>query len=48
MEWIKSSLFLILLDQFINFLITFIESSFRYLAIKCNSEKFFKLSHILA
>ena len=48
MEWIKSSLFLILLAQFFNFLLTFIESSFRYLAIKCNSEKFFKLSQILA
>ena len=47
-EWIKSSLFLFIIMQIINLLITFLESSIRYIAIKCNSEKFFKLSLILA
>ena len=46
-EWIKSSLFIFLVTQFINFSIVFIESIIRYTAIKCNSEKFFKLSLIL-
>ena len=46
-EWIKSSLFIIILTQLMNFLLTFAESSIRYMAIKCNSEKLFKLSLIL-
>ena len=47
MEWIKSSIFIILITQLINFLITFIECCIRYIAIKCNSEKLFRLSLIL-
>ena len=47
-EWLKSSIFILITMQFINFIITFIESCLRYLAIKCNSEKLFKLSLILA
>ena len=43
-EWIKSSLFILILMQILNFLITFIETSFRFLAIKCNSKKLFRLS----
>ena len=46
-EWIKSSIFILIVTQLINFLLIFIESSIRYIAIKCNSEKFFKLSQIL-
>ena len=46
-EWYKSSIFLFIITQIINLLITFVESSIRYIAIKCNSEKFFKLSQYL-
>ena len=45
-EWIKSSLFIIFVTQLINLIITFSQSLIRYIAIKCNSEKFFKLSLI--
>ena len=47
-EWIKSSLFILILMQIINFLMTLIECSFRYIAIKCKSEKLFRLSTIIA
>ena len=43
-EWIKSSVFILILMQFINLFLSFGHSSIRYLAIKCNSEKMFKLS----
>jgi hypothetical protein len=43
-EWIKSSIFIVILMQTINFCITLIETCFRYLAIRCNSKKFFTLS----
>ena len=46
-EWIKSSLFIIIITQLINLILTFAESSIRYMAIKCNSEKMFKLSLII-
>ena len=45
-EWIKSSLFIIIVTQLINLIVTFAESLIRYIAIKCNSEKLFKLSLI--
>ena len=47
MEWIKSSIFIILITQLINFLITFLECCIRYIAIKCNSDKLFRLSLLL-
>ena len=47
-EWIKSSLFVLILMQIINLLVTFIQSLLRYMSIKCNSEKLFKLSQIFA
>ena len=47
-EWIKSSLFILFLMQIINFSFTLIECSLRYISIKCNSEKIFKLSQMLA
>ena len=47
-EWIKSSVFILVLMQIINFLITFLHCSIRYLALKYNSEKLFKLSIWLA
>ena len=43
-EWIKSSIFILVLMQFINLAITFIHCSIRYIALSCNSEKLFKLS----
>ena len=47
-EWIKSSIFVLLLMQFINFLLTFLHCSLRYIAIRYNSEKIFRLSVLLA
>ena len=47
-EWIKSSVFILILMQIINFLISFLHSSLRYLGIKYNSEKIFRLSVWLA
>ena len=48
MEWIKSSFFILFLMQIINFAMTLLECTLRYISIKCNSEKFFKLSQIFA
>ena len=45
-EWIKSSLFIIILMQIINFFLTLIQCSLRFIAIKCRSERLFKLSQI--
>ena len=47
-EWIISSLFILFLTQLINFALTLLECILRYISIKCNSEKFFKLSQIFA
>ena len=47
-EWIKSSIFILILMQFINLAITFLHCSSRYLAIRCNSAKIFRLSLWLA
>ena len=47
-EWIKSSLFILILMQFINVARTLIECLLRYCAIKVNSERLFKLSQVLA
>ena len=47
-EWIKSSIFILFLMQIINFFITFLHSSLRYIAIRCNSEKIYRLSLWLA
>ena len=46
-EWIKSSIFIFFVMQIINFLFTFLECCIRYIAIKCNSEKLFRLSLLL-
>ena len=43
-EWIKSSLFILILMQTLNFLITLIETCIRYSSINCNSQKMFRLS----
>ena len=46
-EWIKCSLFIIILMQIINFAFTLLQCSVRFIAIKCKSERLFKLSQIL-
>ena len=46
-EWIKSSIIIFIVMQIIAFLFTFLECCIRYLAIKCNSEKLFKISLLL-
>ena len=42
-EWIKSSLFIIIVMQILNFLLTFFESILRIIALKYNSHKIYKL-----
>ena len=42
-EWIKSSIFILILMQIINLLLSFFHSSIRYLSLKYNSQKLFKL-----
>ena len=46
-EWIKSSIFIFIVMQIINFLFTFLECCIRYISIKCNSEKLFRISLLL-
>ena len=46
-EWIKSSLFILILMQIINFIMIFLQCSLRFISIKCKSEKMFKLSQTL-
>ena len=43
-EWIISSLFIIVIIQILPFIIIFLETCIRYISIKCESEKLFKLS----
>ena len=43
-EWIISSIFIFIVMQIINFLSTFLGCCFRFISVKCNSEKLFKLS----
>ena len=45
-EWIKSSLFILIFMQFINLIMTLFECILRYAAIKCKSERIFKLSQV--
>ena len=47
-EWIKSSFFILILMQILNFLLTLFGCIFRYIAIKCNSEKLFRLSLLIS
>ena len=47
-EWIKSSIFILFLMQFINLGISFFHCSTRYLALRCNSEKLFKLKFMVS
>ena len=44
-EWIKSSIFILILMQFISILICFLYAFFRVLSIKCKSEKIHRISN---
>ena len=46
-EWILSSLFIIIIIQIIPFISTFLEACVRFISIKCESEKLFKISRLL-
>ena len=43
-EWIKSTIFILICMEIIDVFFSFIETCLRFLSIKCNSEKLFKLS----
>ena len=45
-EWIKSSIVIILATQILSILLSFFETSFRYLAFKCESERLYQFSQI--
>ena len=47
-EWIFSSLFIIAVNQIMPIILAFIETSIRYMSIKFESEKLFKLSLLLS
>ena len=47
-EWIISSLIIILIFQLLPFIFTFIESCIRFMSIKYESEKLFRLSLLLS
>ena len=46
MEWIKSSIFIIIIMQIISILKCLYETIFRFLSFKCESEKLYKMSKI--
>ena len=46
-EWIKSSIAIILIRQFLSFLACLFETIFRFMSFKCESEKMFKLSKLI-
>ena len=45
-EWIKSSIFIIIFMEILSIVAILLESSFRFLSFKLNSEKIYKLSLI--
>ena len=47
-EWIISSVFIILINQILPFFSAFLDTSFRYISFKIESEKLFKLSLLFA
>ena len=46
-EWIKSSVTIVIIMQILSTLKCILETSLRYLSYKCNSEKLYKYSKIL-
>jgi hypothetical protein len=47
-EWIKSSFFIIIIIQILPFISSLLETCIRYISIKCESEKLFKVSLLLS
>lgn len=47
-EWIISSIFIIIIAQILIFIIVFLETCIRFISFKCKSEKLYKLSHLLS
>ena len=47
-EWVKSSIFIIIIMQLVPILLGFLETSLRYISFKCNSEKIYKLSQFIS
>ena len=47
-EWIKSSFFIIIIMQILPFISSLLETCIRYISIKCESEKLFKVSLLLS
>ena len=45
-EWIKSSILIILANHLISLLLSFFETSFRFLAFRCESERLYQFSQI--
>ena len=43
-EWLKASIFILLIMQLINFLLAFFHTCIRFISLRYNSEKLFKLS----
>ena len=46
-EWIKSSIAIMIIMQILSFLKCILETSLRYLSYKCKSEKLYKISMFL-
>ena len=46
-EWIKSSIAIILIRQFLSFLACLFETIFRIMSFRCESEKMFKFSKLI-
>jgi hypothetical protein len=46
-EWVKTSVTVIIIRQILSCLIIFFEVVFRFISFKCNSEKLYKLSKIM-
>ena len=46
-EWIKSTIIIIIIIQIVSILSSFLETILRYLSFYCKSEKFFRLSKLL-
>ena len=46
-EWVKSSIIVIIIFQIISILSSFLETSLRYMSFLCKSEKLYKLSKLL-
>ena len=48
LNWIKSTIFIIIVIQLLSFVYIFFECVFRCFSFKCNNELFFKLSKLLS